>query len=315
MDEARYREAEDRLWSWVGVDRREARVRLPRTGVAVRVQETGEGPPVVFVHGSTNSGTSWATLMARLPDFRCIALDRPGCGLSEPLPTPPGPDGMPGLADELLPDVLDGLGLERAAVVATSLGGYFGLRAAAAHPDRIERLLLLGWSMGAPTGRLPLLMRMSGLPGMARLMAAMPVTEGAVRTMFKQIGLRDALESGRIAPEIGTAYWALLRYTDTPAHELAIGAGAGPQELIDDLVLGDEELARVRCPTYLLWGGNDPFGDADAARTFAARIPGAELEVLAGAGHAVWLDDPDHTAEVARSFLGGVVPAGQSESG
>lgn len=304
MDELRYRKAEDRLWSSLGLEPRERVVRLPRLGTEVRVQETGEGPPVLFVHGSTNSGTSWATLMRQLPGFRCIALDRPGCGLSEPLPTAPGVEGLPGHADDLLVDVLDGLGLDRAPVVATSFGGYLALRGAIAHPGRFQRLLLLGWPVGAPTGRLPLLMRLASLPGAGRLMAAMPVTEGAVRSMFKQIGLGAALAAGRISPELISCYAALLRHTDTGRNELAIGGGAGLPDLVEALVLTDTELGAVGCPTYLLWGGNDPFGDAAVARAFAARIADAHLEILPAAGHAVWLDDVEHTGAVARDFLG-----------
>ena len=59
------------------------RVRL-RTGGTVRVQETGDGPPVLLVHGAVNAGTSWMALMAKLPDFRCIALDRPGSDVDVP---------------------------------------------------------------------------------------------------------------------------------------------------------------------------------------------------------------------------------------
>jgi pimeloyl-ACP methyl ester carboxylesterase len=59
-----------------------------------------------------------------------------------------------------------------------------------------------------------------------------------------------------------------------------------------------------KCDVYLLWGEKDPFGPADAARSFAARIPNATLELMPNAGHAVWLDDPDRAAELLMTFLG-----------
>ncbi|MFN3217070.1 MAG: alpha/beta fold hydrolase [Acidimicrobiales bacterium] len=80
----RFRQSERRLWESVGVEPSERYVQL-RAGGMVRVQETGDGPPVLLVHGAVNAGTSWMSLMAKLPDFRCIALDRPGCGLSDPI--------------------------------------------------------------------------------------------------------------------------------------------------------------------------------------------------------------------------------------
>jgi pimeloyl-ACP methyl ester carboxylesterase len=54
---------------------------------------------------------------------------------------------------------------------------------------------------------------------------------------------------------------------------------------------------------YLLWGENDPFGPPEAARAFAQRIPTATLELMPGAGHAVWIDDPDHAAGVVTKFI------------
>ena len=69
-------------------DPTERRARLDRTGLTVRIQKVGQGPAVVLVHGASNSGTSWAGLVARLGGFRCLLLDRPGCGLSDPLAAP-----------------------------------------------------------------------------------------------------------------------------------------------------------------------------------------------------------------------------------
>ena len=105
-------------------------------GETVRIQEVGEGEPVLFVHGAANAGTSWLQLMAALEGFRCIALDRPGCGLSEPIAAGPLRDmnAVEAYADTLVRDVLDALDLPRAHVVATSYGGYFAF--AAPRPTR-----------------------------------------------------------------------------------------------------------------------------------------------------------------------------------
>lgn len=63
-------------------------------------------------------------------------------------------------------------------------------------------------------------------------------------------------------------------------------------------------LAKIRTPVYFLWGEEDPFGGADIARRFVKHLPNAELELLLGVGHAVWIDDPDHAAATTRRFLG-----------
>ena len=97
--------------------------------------------------------------------FRCVMLDRPGCGLSDPLTT--GFDDVERLgafAETMIVDLLDAMGVHEAHVVATSFGGYVALRTAAAHPDRICRVVELGWTVGAPIARVPVIMRIAGVP-------------------------------------------------------------------------------------------------------------------------------------------------------
>ncbi len=224
MNEARYREAERQLWESVGVTPTEQQLRLDRIGVTVRVQEVGVGPAVVFVHGSTNSGVSWAPLIARLNGFHCLLVDRPGCGLSEPLPnTLDDPVRLGTYGDALIVDVLDALGLDHAHVVATSFGGYFALRAAAAHPDRVDRVVEFGWTVGAPMGAVPLMLRIGGIPTFGRLAGMVPPTERAVRAMLRSIGLRGALATGRFSQQMVDTYLSLLRDTYTMRNELKAG--------------------------------------------------------------------------------------------
>jgi pimeloyl-ACP methyl ester carboxylesterase len=233
-------------------------------------------------------------------------LDRPGCGLSEPLATPP--DGIAGIetyADSLIADLLDALGLAESHVVATSYGGYFALRGAAAHPDRIDRILEFSWTVGAPMAKVPLVMRLGSVGGVGWLMARVPPTERAVRMMLRQIGLGGALDSGRFDHASLDWYVALLRNTHTMRNEIQ----ASPKlvspirGLNERVLLPAPLLADVRSPVYFLWGADDPNGGADAARRFVRLFANAELEVMAAAGHAPWIDDPDHAAAVARSFF------------
>lgn len=303
--EARYREAESGVWASLGASPTERRIHLSRTDVTVRVQELGDGPPLLFVHGASNSGVSWASLAARLPEYRCVLLDRPGCGLSDRLDRTLDHTSFPDFAETVLVDVLDALGIASAGLVATSYGGYLALRTAAAAPERVDRLVLLGWTLGGSLPPVPLVMRIANVPRLGELLASMPVSERTVRSMFRRIGLRQALDAGKVGPEVVAAYTALLNHTDTMRSELAQGPRLiSPLHGMDERVLlSDELLGAIRCPTYLLWGEEDPFGGADAARALAERIPSAQLEVMPGAGHAVWMDDPDHVAAAVRSFL------------
>ncbi len=305
---ARYRRAEERLWASVGVAPSEHWLHLGRNDVTVRVQEVGAGPPVLFLHGGMNSGALWADLAARLEGFRCLLLDRPGCGLSEATGLPLDAIALPRMADALVVDVLDALELETAHLVATSLGGYVALRTAVAHPDRVGRMVQFSWPVGAPHARLPVFMRAMGwMPGLERIAGVLSPGERAVRAMFGRLGLRRSLQEGRIPQELVDCYVALLRDTDTLRNELpATRTLMSSRGGIDQrLLLTDAALAGVGAPTLLLWGENDPFGDAEVARGLVAHMPSAELEVLAGASHAPWLDDPVHVAARTAAFLHG----------
>ena len=308
MNEARFREAERRLWDAFGTSAKERRVHLDALGATVRVQELGDGPPVLFVHGASNAGSSWIDLVTRLDGFRCILLDRPGCGLSDPLSRPPRTiDAVETYADTLIPAVLDALDVPRAQVIATSYGGYFALRAAAARPDQIERVVEFSWTVGAPIEKVPFAMRIGGAPGLGWLMARVPPTERAVRMILRQVGLRSALETGRFTQAHLDWFVALQRDTHTMRNEFE----SSPQLVRplhgfnDRVLLSEQRRAGITTPIQFLWGADDPNGGCELARAFTAPFPNAEFECWSGAGHAPWIDDPDRAAAATRAFLAG----------
>ena len=304
VDLARYAGVEARLWASVGAAPTERFLTLRRLGIRVRIQELGTGPAVLLIHGANTSGSSWASLSARLPDFHCIVLDRPGTGLSEPLPRPLDPDTLPAFAETLVADVLDALGLRSAQLVATSLGGYIALRAAAAHPDRVERIVQFSWPVGAPAARSPAIMRLMSIPGMGRLVATIPPSERSVRMLFRSLGHGASLDDGRITQADLDTYVSLLRDTDTQRHEMALGRSVvSPLRVLDRLLLTDELLATVRAPTCFIWGERDPFGGERTAQALARRIPDARIEMVPDAGHAPWLDDLGRCSDLTSRFL------------
>ncbi len=304
----RFRRAEQALWQSVGVVPEERRVRL-RTGETVRVQETGEGPPVLLIHGASNAGTSWMSLMAELPGFRCLALDRPGCGLSDPISGGPlrDLDAVESYADSLLADVLDALEVPTAHVLATSYGGYFALRGAAAHPERVERVVEYSWPMGAPMERVPPSMRVAAVPGLQALTTKLPVTRSMVKALLRQIGMQRAIDSGRFDDRMLDWYVSLLRDTDTMANDIRSSPRVITplRGLNDRMLLTDQLLARVTMPVLLLWGDEDPNGGEAVARAFSDRLPDARLEVIPQAGHAPWIDELNQCATRTRDFLAG----------
>lgn len=305
-DIERYREAERRLWASVGATPTERFVTLA-TGERVRVQELGDGPPVVFIHGGAVAGTSWAHLAAALPDFRCLLVDRPGCGLSDPVAGGRlrDLDAFQRYADGFLGRLLDALELERANVAATSLGGLFAFRGVAAVPGRVDRLVEYSWLMGAPVEGVPFSARLASLPGAQALAARVPMTRSMVKKALTQFGLGRAIESGKFDDDMLDWAHALLRETPTMRNEMAsMPDVVTPIKGVNrDLLLTDQLLAKLTMPVLFLWGEGDPNGGAAVARDFAPRLPDAELVIVPDAEHSPWIDDLDFCVDHTRRFL------------
>jgi 2-hydroxy-6-oxonona-2,4-dienedioate hydrolase len=310
LHEAKYRAAEQRLWDSFALRPTERRIRLQSLGVTVRVQEIGEGPAVLLIHGASVGGASWANLLQGLSGFRCIILDRPGCGLSDPLPGDAGKADVSAVqraGDLLIPDVLDALGLPAAHVLGTSFGGFFTLRGAAAAPDRVRRLMLFSWSMGVPMDHTPMILRLAGIPGIGQLTARIPVSRTSAKAMLRQVGLKGALDSGKFSAEMLDWFVALLRYTPSLRNEIR----ATPKVIMpikginQEMLFTDSLLARVTHPVHCFWGEDDPNGGADTAKRFAARLPRCTLELVPEAGHAPWIDEPQRAIASTQSFLAG----------
>lgn len=308
MNVERYRAAEQRLWKHAGIIPRERRVRLPRLSVDVRVMETGDGPPTLFIHGGPNAGSTWAELAAKLPHLRCIILDRPGTGLSEPCRV--NVQTLPAFADTLVEDVLDALEIEHADLVASSFGGYVALRSAAAHPERVGRTVQMGCPGFVPGMILPPSMKMMLLPGMSRLIPMLPPSEKETHKSMRHLGHGKSLDSGRIASVFTDWYMALQRDTDTMRNELAMISAISSRRGFDpSLTLTEDLLSRVTSPTHFYWGDDDTFGGAEVARRLVAMLPDASLEILPDAGHLPWVDDAEHAAAVVMRHLTALSPS------
>lgn len=300
------RRAETALWTSLGLSPTEHWLHLPTLDVDVRIQEIGSGPTVLFIHGGSSWGTSWADLAAAMSTFRCLLLDRPGTGLSDPLPAAPRTMlDLQGVADSLVTDVLDALAMPSIDVIATSVGGWFALRSAMSSPASVRRMVIIGWTAGAPVGRLPVALRMGTLPVVGDLAGRLPAGRGAVRSIFRSIGEGPTLDAGRISPEAIDAYAMLLRHTDTFRHERPIGRLllATPCGSAESPLLTPEQRRRIDTPTLFLWGDADPFGGPDIAAAFVDEFGDARLEVLPGKGHAPWVGDPTGVAHRVAAFL------------
>jgi 4,5:9,10-diseco-3-hydroxy-5,9,17-trioxoandrosta-1(10),2-diene-4-oate hydrolase len=273
-------------------------VELRNPRMRVHVLEAGVGEPVVLIHGGDGEGVNWSATMGPLQQSaRLFAIDRPGFGLSD------GFDyrhvNLREHAGEFVVSLLDALGLGSATLVGSSMGGFFATVATLDHPERVRRLVLVGFAVGT-THSMPVGLRIiCGVPGLARrFMKARPTMEAQraqYRNMFhvKPDSIPPLYFELRIAgiqlpSEQGT--WATL-----------LPRVAGLRGTRRAVYLGDE-LSRIEAPCLMIMGEHDMVS-ADVGRAVVARIRGGQFEYLPGVGHFPYLEAPQETARLISGFL------------
>jgi 2-hydroxy-6-oxonona-2,4-dienedioate hydrolase len=266
----------------------------------VRVQEVGEGPPVLFLHGGPNAGSTWVPLLEHLDG--CGACWSTGPGRGCPRPTRSPRRTCPASAPGSSPRLLDGLGITRAHVVASSFGGHLALRSAAADPDRFLRMVQMAAPALIPGDTIPPFMRLLARGTVRRLLNALPPNERANRAIFRQIGHGKPASTPDRIPQ------SMLRLVPRPAAVHRHDAQRRRDDRqrhpqVDEIRLTDELLAQVRVPTLFWWGADDTFGGEDVARHLVEVMPDAELTMVPDAGHLPWLDDPRAAAAATTAFL------------
>ncbi len=300
MNEIKYREAEKRLWDSYGLTPRETMVTLPRIGVTVRVQEVGQGDPVLFIHGGPNAGSTWAPMVKHLTGLRCLLVDRPGTGLSDHHEVTA--DTIAEFGARFVGDMLDGLGVDRAHLVVSSFGGHLALRSAAVEPERIRRMVQMAAPAAGPGQKLPPFMKLMAFGMIRRAMGVLPPSRMASENILRQIGHGVSLDEGRIPDVFWDWYLALGRYTNTMRNDgELIGRHFVPN--LERIALSDQLLGSVRVPTLFLWGEDDGFGGEDAARLTVNLMPQADLVMIPHSGHCPWLDEPELIARATLEFL------------
>lgn len=305
MDEQRYREAERRFWDGFGITPDEVRVPLPVSGVDVRVQKVGEGPPVLFIHGGPNAGSTWAPIVSHFEGFTSYLVDRPGTGLSDAFVLTEG--DFDRFSTRFVDDLLGSLGIERAHVVASSFGGMLALRSAAVDPSRFDRMVQMACPAFAPGMRTPPFMRIMAVRPLRWLMNTLPPNERVGKSILRQIGHGASLDRDRIPKTFFDWYLALQRYTDTMRNEgEMIGQAVSFRHGFPaGLEMSEETIRSVATPTLFLWGEDDAFGDREVAERLVGLMPNAELEMLPESGHLPWLDDPEGIGRRTAAFLRG----------
>jgi pimeloyl-ACP methyl ester carboxylesterase len=255
-------------------------------GVRFRVRQEGpaKAPPIVLIHGFTFSLESWDGWAADLSrDHRVIRFDLAGHGFSGP--DPKGRYDTDTRVHQLAA-LLDKLHVRKAIIAGNSFGGLIAWNFAAAHPDRVSRLILVDTAAFSING---VTEKPVAVPPIMQAYLMNPTPAGVKYSAGNIFAHPERLSAARLEQmqamiaRNGTALVAHLEQFTLPDPK------AG--------------LAKVKAPTLVLWGRADKLIPVEQAEPVAAAIPNAKLIVYDDVGHALHEEATQATIADVRNFL------------
>ncbi|MET9104262.1 MULTISPECIES: alpha/beta fold hydrolase [Streptomyces] len=267
-------------------------------GKKIFVAETGQGAPVLLLHGGgpgASGISNYSRNIAELAEeFRVIVPDLPGYGRSSKGIDPTDPFGA--LATGIR-GVLDQLGLDKAHFVGNSYGGACALRLALDTPERVDRMVLMGPGGIGTTRALP-------TPGLNRLLNYY-TGDGPSRRKLEKF-VRDYLvfNAAQVPDSIIDA-----RYQDSIDPEVVANPPLRRPKSLGALwkmdFTRDKRLNRLAVPTLVLWGAADKVNRPSGGRMLAERMPNCDLYEVANTGHWVQWERAELFNRLCADFLAG----------
>lgn len=265
-------------------------------GGRIRAFASGNGEPIVFVHGALVNPNLWRKVVPILaPDFRCVSLELP-LGAHE-LPMPQADLSPTGLAD-LIADSVSALGLETPTLVGNDTGGGLCQIAVARHPDLAGKLVLTSCDayenfpprffriMLWPT-RYPALSRALFAPLRIRPLRETPTAFG----WLMHTKLDERAGDSYVLPALGSkssgADFARVIRALHPRHTLEAA----------------DKLRSYQRPVLIAWSSDDRFFPPEHARRLANDLPNARLEWIEDARTFSPEDQPERLAELIAGFV------------
>lgn len=255
------------------------------------VQEMGEGPAILLLHGAGGATHSWRHLMPRLAArHRCVAVDLPGHGFT---PRVAGRSGLEPMVEDLR-TLLDALGVAPAALLGHSAGAAVALRLAQVAGPRPVAALNGAFARfeGIAGALFPLIAKALAINPLTVPLFSAAATPGRVRRMLEATG-------SRIDADTLALYAALIGDRGHVAGTLAKMASWDLRPLHAALPAPD-------APVLLVVGDRDGTVPPRVSRDMAARLKRARVEVLAGLGHLAHEEAPDRVAGALLPWLDAV---------
>jgi len=249
-----------------------------------------EGSPVLLmIHGWAGSAADWERLLPVLPpNLHAIAVDLPGCGLSE---KPDAAYDMPCFTDALR-SFCEALGISRMILAGHSMGGQIAVHFTTRFPDMVEKLILIDpYGLKGEEGARTFLARLGPVVSLAFRLNSRFFIERAIRANV----LHDPSEE-------------LVRSAVAATAESILGrSGARAIARITRRVIGREQvdalLLGISQDTLVIWGEQDRVLSPRWAEVYVSLLRRAILRTVPGAGHMPMLESPDAVAGLITDFL------------
>jgi pimeloyl-ACP methyl ester carboxylesterase len=255
----------------------------------VYFEEEGRGEPVVLIGGLTSTLELWWAQRAALArEFRVILPDNRGSGRTR-IPHDDGVRGPARFASDVR-GLLDALGLERVHLIGASMGGMVAQQFAVDSPERLQTLSILCSHCGGA--------------------AAVPASADAVERMLRGAS-SDASAAERRAWLETQFHPAAFRESPGVIERALANRRAHPHTRaeLERRIRGmqgwdvSDRLRELRVPALVMTGDADLLVPPESSRAIAERIPGAELVIVADAGHRFFQEKPAATNVALLGFL------------
>jgi pimeloyl-ACP methyl ester carboxylesterase len=258
----------------------------------------GHGPPVVLIHGIASCWQMWLETIPSLAlHRRVVGIDLPGFGGSEM----PAEQISMTLFANTVEALCERLELGPVAVFGHSMGGYTGAELALRHPDRVERLALVG-AAGLTIARTHLEPTRTIL---AAMIATTPSNPRLRARALSRPAFRHAANNWLVRHPLRIAPDLLMEQAERFPRPGILPAWSAMTNYDYR-----DRLGEVACPTLVIHGRNDvlvPVSDADE---YGRLIPDARVVILDDTGHAPMLERPQRFNEELLRFIGVAVPDG-----
>jgi pimeloyl-ACP methyl ester carboxylesterase len=271
-------------------------------GCSIFVRESGEGPPVVLLHGFPQTGRCWQSVARALSeDHRVLVPDLPGYGRSA---RPTSYDS--GTLASTVAAFMEAAGAPRAAVVGHDWGGGVAFRLASGHPGRVDRLAVIN----SPYRKLDLRhgwhMLFFNLPLVPELVLTAAGDRWIDFILRAASAAPDAFEPDALA-EYHEAYRTLERKRSAFAYYRTVTrriiASKLPMSKMSVRARPSGPRSSIDMPTLVIWGAVDKALPVALAEGIVEEIPQARLETIPDAGHFVPEERPERVAQLLKEFL------------